>query len=239
MIERVFAASKDAALLAWVLQIVVREGVIGGSSRAYKNEVRPLVPHRSTRSPDARNSQILQLLIKLFSSLPEPDYFSICQCFVYLNDPALASHLLATLLSLSAPSTSTTTVTDENILTAYQIAFDLAETATQEFLEVVRATLKGVETAEAAPADSPRARVISILSGEESIKLYLEFLYRNNHADLLILKGTKVRWFTGPHFDLQRADPVPLGTGRSRVAQLDLPLGSDVYERVRERGHDV
>ena len=32
----------------------------------------------------------------------------------------------------------------------------------------------------------------SILTGQESIKLYLEFLKRNNHADLLILKHTKV-----------------------------------------------
>lgn len=40
VLERVFEATKDVALLEWVLQIVVREGVIGGSSRAYKNEVR-------------------------------------------------------------------------------------------------------------------------------------------------------------------------------------------------------
>ncbi|KAL8279340.1 hypothetical protein RQP46_008152 [Phenoliferia psychrophenolica] len=187
VIERVFTKSQDATLLAWILQIVVREGVIGGSSRAYKSEV-------------------LELLIRLFSSLPAPDYFSICQCFVYLNDPKLASTLLATLLNLEGPSTSTAiaspAASDENILTAYQIAFDLAETATQEFLEVVRATLKGPDAAAAAPVDpaapvaaapldSPRSRVVSILSGEESIKLYLEFLYRNNHADLLILKGTK------------------------------------------------
>lgn len=86
-------------------------------------------------------------------------------------------------------------------MTAYQIAFDLAETATQEFLEVVRTSLKGVEAAveegaETTPKEGAqlhRERVVAILSGEESIKLYLEFLYRNNHADLLILKGTKAR----------------------------------------------
>jgi 26S proteasome regulatory subunit N2 len=31
-----------------------------------------------------------------------------------------------------------------------------------------------------------------ILSGEKSIRLYLEFLQKNNHADLRILKNTKV-----------------------------------------------
>lgn len=39
--------------------------------------------------------------------------------------------------------------------------------------------------------DSFVERARDILTGEESIKLYLEFLYRNNRADLLILKQTK------------------------------------------------
>ena len=163
--------------------------------------------------------QILQLLIKLFESLPSPDYFSITQCFVYLNDPSLASSLLTSLLKLDTP---TETPDDDAVLTAYQIAFDLAETATQEFLQFVRTALAPTDAAEA-PAAAPaptggegdattpaapapasdaqaaqpkegaellRERVVTILSGEESIKLYLEFLYRNNKADLLILKST-------------------------------------------------
>ncbi|SCV74944.1 BQ2448_7973 [Microbotryum intermedium] len=180
VIERIFAQTKNAELLEWILQIVVREGVISGSSRAYK-------------------TQVLNLLLRLFNSLPSPDYFSVTQCFVYLNDPSLASDLLSSLLCLS--STSPTEPSEEAILTAYQIAFDLAETATQEFLETVRNSLTTpTATAEAASieASAPkegkelhRERVISILTGEETIKLYLEFLYRNNHADLLILKGTK------------------------------------------------
>ena len=117
VIERVFKATQDSSLLSWVLQLVVREGVIAGSSRAYKNEV-------------------LHLLIALFSSPAQPDYFSITQCFVYLNDPALASALLAQLLQLSPadPSSSTSGPSKDDVLTAYQIGFDLAETATQEFL---------------------------------------------------------------------------------------------------------
>lgn len=41
--------------------------------------------------------------------------------------------------------------------------------------------------------DTPFQKIKSILSGEESIRLHLEFLYRNNHTDLLILKNTKVK----------------------------------------------
>ncbi|GAA5825993.1 hypothetical protein JCM11251_000081 [Rhodosporidiobolus azoricus] len=198
VVQRVFDKTKDAELLKWILEIVVREGIaVGGQSRSYKNE-------------------ILHLLIKLFESLSSPDYFSITQCFVYLNDPTLASSLLTTLLhlgpassSLSSGAAAASTPSDEAILTAYQIAFDLAETATQEFLQVVSTSLAptpaapatGVE-GEAAPAAADvqpaektgaelhRERVVSILSGEESIKLYLEFLYRNNKSDMLILKGT-------------------------------------------------
>ncbi|GAA5821812.1 hypothetical protein JCM3770_002901 [Rhodotorula araucariae] len=182
VVQRIFDQTKDASLLEWILHIVVREGVaVGGQSKGYKNE-------------------ILQLLIKLFESLPSPDYFSITQCFVYLNDPSLASALLTSLLKLDTP---TETPADDAVLTAYQIAFDLAETARQEFLQFVRTSLAApappaaAEGEAAAEADKPkegaelhRERVIAILSGEESIKLYLEFLYRNNKSDLLILKNT-------------------------------------------------
>ncbi|GAA6036531.1 hypothetical protein JCM8097_003550 [Rhodosporidiobolus ruineniae] len=187
VVERVFGKTKDAALLQWILEIVVRESIqVGGQSRSYKNE-------------------ILHLLIKLFESLPSPDYFSITQCHVYLNDPSLSSALLSSLLSLD--STTSSEVPEDKVLTAYQIAFDLAETATQEFLNVVRSSVAppspaapAVEGEAAAPAPAVegqkkgaelhRERLAVILSGEESIKLYLEFLYRNNKSDMLILKGT-------------------------------------------------
>jgi 26S proteasome regulatory subunit N2 len=38
---------------------------------------------------------------------------------------------------------------------------------------------------------TPIDKIRHILTGELSVKLYLEFLYRNNKADLLILKNTK------------------------------------------------
>ena len=175
VVERVFNATQDPTLLEWVLQVVVREGVVAGSGTVYKN-------------------QVLHLLIKLFTSLPSPDYFSITQCFVYLNDPSLASALLSSLASLG--STTTAPVSDEQVLIAYQIAFDLAETANQGFLEVVRNELTGENPTGAEMVVEGtalhRQRIVAILTGEESIRLYLEFLYKNNHADLLILKGTKV-----------------------------------------------
>ncbi|GAA5990775.1 hypothetical protein JCM11641_002034 [Rhodosporidiobolus odoratus] len=189
VVRRIFSSTSDASLLDWILDIVIREGVVGGASREYKSE-------------------ILHLLIELFSTTSNPDYFAISQCHVYLNDATLASALLTSLLHLGpASSTSTPESSSEPdetaILTAYQIAFDLAETATQEFLQLVRSSLAPatesalVEGEAPAPAQAKegkevhRERVVSILSGEESIRLQLEFLYRNNKTDMLLLKGTK------------------------------------------------
>jgi 26S proteasome regulatory subunit N2 len=192
----------------------------------------------------SRFAQILNLLIKLFSSVPSRDYFAITQCFVYLNDPSLASSLLSELLNLSS-SEKTAEPEEEKVLTAYQIAFDLAETATQEFLQVVRSSLSPASAAapdpfqpvsesaeilaartttegEAKKEDSTttshRERIIAILSGEESIKLYLEFLYRNNHADLLILKNTMVSGKTSHHVLFSTAETDDLTSSSSQGA---------------------
>lgn len=85
---------------------------------------------------------------------------------------------------------------------AFQIAFDIEENATQEYLQKVLNGLPvpikpaegAMETDDAKalpPADDALAKIRTIVSGELSVKLYLEFLHRNNHADLLILKNTK------------------------------------------------
>ncbi|GAA5797348.1 armadillo-type protein [Helicostylum pulchrum] len=134
-------------------------------------------------------NQVLRLLVELYKTLESPDYISISQCLVHLNDPSSCADMLKSLIEKK----------DE--LMAYQISFDLEENATQEFLSKVSQELP-VEpvvteestgsTEEAKPKnDTPFQKIKSILSGEESIRLHLEFLYRNNHTDLLILKNTK------------------------------------------------
>ena len=133
-------------------------------------------------------NEVLRLLVDLYKTLENPDYISISQCLVHLNDPASCAEMLKSLVDRK----------DE--LMAYQISFDLEENATQEFLSKVSADLPvepETEKTEAAAEeekpknDTPFKKIKSILSGEESIRLHLEFLYRNNHTDLLILKNTK------------------------------------------------
>ncbi|KAH8555091.1 armadillo-type protein [Umbelopsis sp. PMI_123] len=137
-------------------------------------------------------NQVLRLLVKLYQNLDEPDYVSVSQCLVHLNDPAACSDMLKTLVTKN---------TDESLLMAYQIAFDLEESATQDFLLKVIQDLPATQKPEGNEMDTDDApidpnndrfsKIKTILSGEESIKLYLEFLYRKNHTDLLILKNTK------------------------------------------------
>lgn len=92
-------------------------------------------------------------------------------------------------------------------LVAMQIAFDLEDNATQEFLNKVMSALPSasaavvrsdaMDTGESAPLitadtiDPIFTKLHKILSGEVSIALKLEFLHRNNQTDLLILTGSK------------------------------------------------
>lgn len=156
-------------------------------------------------------TEILRLILDLLNDIPNPDFFAIARCVVYLNSDEVASRMLQTLV-VNADRTS--------IANAYQIAFDLYDNGTQEFLGKVLASLpsgaatKKDETAEKAgdseesqplaksqPDEEEEAmpekvakvyrNIRSILDGSQTIRLNTEFLYRNNRADMSIL--TKVR----------------------------------------------
>lgn len=71
--------------------------------------------------------QILRLILDLLNDneIPNPDYFSIAKCVVYLNQHSLASKLVRQLIQQGD---------DKSRATAFQISFDLYENGTQEFL---------------------------------------------------------------------------------------------------------
>ncbi|KAI9248920.1 armadillo-type protein [Sporodiniella umbellata] len=136
-------------------------------------------------------NEVLRLLVSLYKTLEKPDYISISQCLVHLDDAQSCAELLKSLIE------------KDNELMAYQISFDLEENATQKFLSKVSSGLpsepvveetkdeNAMEVEEKPKNDTPIKKIKSILTGQESIRLHLEFLYRNNHTDLLILKNTK------------------------------------------------
>ena len=193
-------------------------------------------------------NDVLKILVKLYRNLDVPDFVSMTQCLIFLDDAQSVAEVLDRLTRSS----------DENTLMAYQIAFDLYESASQQFLSRVLQALQtsapipaliasinkvaanastsstettvaansGVEKMEtdeqtsASPqtetaneSSAPKTEIpvpkkedlteeekqrqnrleklAVILSGETTIGLELQFLIRNNHSDLLILKGTK------------------------------------------------
>ncbi|KAK3385414.1 armadillo-type protein [Podospora didyma] len=164
-----------------------------------------VVQERSLRT------EILRLILDLLNDIPNPDYFAIAKCVVYLDSDEEASALLGQLVAKEDKHATAI---------AYQIAFDLYDNGTQEFLaKVIKSLpsgeppkksepapeaedaaeseplLKNEETPEedALPEEAAKAyrNIRSILDGSKAIKLNLEFLYRNNHTDSSILN--KVR----------------------------------------------
>ncbi|XP_077229814.1 26S proteasome non-ATPase regulatory subunit 1 homolog A-like [Tasmannia lanceolata] len=73
--------------------------------------------------------EVLRLLVKIYQRLPSPDYLSICQCLMFLDEPEGVATILEKLLQSNNK--------DEALL-AFQIAFDLVENEYQSFLLNVR-----------------------------------------------------------------------------------------------------
>ncbi|KAF8847037.1 26S proteasome regulatory complex, non-ATPase subcomplex, Rpn2/Psmd1 subunit [Acephala macrosclerotiorum] len=130
----------------------------------------------------ALRTEILKLILNLLNEIPTPDYFSIAKCAVYLDQDEQASEMLQ---KLTAKGDITSTAT------AYQIAFDLYDNGTQEFLAKVIKSLPTEPEGTEQIQETTISRIRKILNGSETIRLNLEFLYRNNHTDLSILN--KVR----------------------------------------------
>jgi len=144
---------------------------------------------------------VLRLLVKLHNQMSVPDYIRISECLVFLNDAPSVADILKTLLQSKE---------DDRCLLAFQIAFDLVNNSTQQFLTNVLNELPKKEgtVPSSEPADSmdveksAEAKAVdifadrvdklrTILSGEKTISLALDFLFRNNNTDMLILKNTK------------------------------------------------
>lgn len=77
-------------------------------------------------------NKVLRVLVKIYMNLEKPDFINVCQCLIFLDDPQAVSDILEKL------------VKEENLLMAYQICFDLYESASQQFLSSVIQNLRTV-----------------------------------------------------------------------------------------------
>ncbi|KAJ4841738.1 26S proteasome non-ATPase regulatory subunit 1 A, partial [Turnera subulata] len=73
--------------------------------------------------------EVLHLLVDVYQKLPSPDYLSICQCLMFLDEPEGVASILEKLLRSD---------NKDDALLAFQIAFDLVENEHQAFLLNVR-----------------------------------------------------------------------------------------------------
>jgi len=106
-------------------------------------------------------SQLLRTLVRLYRSLTTPDYVQMVQCLIFLDEPLAVADILE---KLSAGS-------NNDALMAYQIAFDLYESATQQFLSRVLSAIQKTapsvkESSVVTPADSEE----KMQEGEEKVE---------------------------------------------------------------------
>jgi 26S proteasome regulatory subunit N2 len=99
-------------------------------------------------------NEILRLILELLNDIPNPDYFAIARCVVYLDQHAMASNMIKQLIKKGD---------GKSLAIAYQLSFDLYENGTQEFLQKVMDELpeeeeeKPAESDENAAPSTPRA----------------------------------------------------------------------------------
>ncbi|KAL6971074.1 26S proteasome non-ATPase regulatory subunit 1 A [Sarracenia purpurea var. burkii] len=92
--------------------------------------------------------EVLRLLVKVHQKLPSPDYLSICQCLMFLDEPVGVASILEKLLRSE---------NKDDALLAFQIAFDLVENEHQAFLLNVRNLLSSAKSQPSEPVQQVSA----------------------------------------------------------------------------------
>ncbi|KAK6122822.1 hypothetical protein DH2020_043436 [Rehmannia glutinosa] len=98
---------------------------------------------------------VLRLLVKIYQQLPSPDYLSICQRLMFLDEPEGVASILEKLLRSE---------NEDDALLAFQIAFDLVENEHQAFLLKVRDQLPSAKSKPLEPVQPGSAQSDSVQS---------------------------------------------------------------------------
>ncbi|KAK6122778.1 hypothetical protein DH2020_043476 [Rehmannia glutinosa] len=101
------------------------------------------------------NIVVLRLLVKIYQQLPSPDYLSICQRLMFLDEPEGVASILEKLLRSE---------NEDDALLAFQIAFDLVENEHQAFLLKVRDQLPSAKSQPLEPVHPGSAQPDSVQS---------------------------------------------------------------------------
>ncbi|OHS97551.1 Proteasome/cyclosome repeat family protein [Tritrichomonas foetus] len=129
------------------------------------------------------DSKYRQSLLKTFVDFASDncDKFQLSQLHHALRDPLRVAELLITLKNSSD---------SDNWLLAYQIAFELAENASQKFRQDVITNLN-LEFRENETKEAIVKNLENILQRKILLDLYLQFLFKNNKTDIHIIVALK------------------------------------------------
>ncbi|KAJ2702652.1 proteasome regulatory particle base subunit, partial [Coemansia spiralis] len=170
MFERCFATGEYVQVIGIAIETrrldVLERALVSGDTQsllAYvQRECIDLI--RSIRV----QGDVQELLFKVHMQYEAPDYEAVCLCLSKLNHPQRTAAILGELAADAS---------EDMVLAAYQIAFELEANATQEFTKAVVAEL-AAHSGEDNSGDAgslATERLISILRGDETRKLHLDF----------------------------------------------------------------
>jgi 26S proteasome regulatory subunit N2 len=128
------------------------------------------------------------MILLIYQNKPQGfglDYYKIAKCQFHLGLPESTSILLEKLIS----NDSAEYLEAEHYLQAFQIAFDLVDKENQTYTSKVIQHLN--ERQEACTQKTRLAQLLKILKGEIKDRLYLQFLKKNNHTDMLLISKIK------------------------------------------------
>lgn len=169
IVESILAGSVQPSLAIGISLEARRLDLV---EKMMREEDYEFVLNASIRLVDNRNFRIkvLRMLSQHLFEREKQDYVLLTKIIIILDDPELAISLFHKL--------------EDKPAVAYQVAFDLVATASQELLE---------KTAQAFNTSGRRwhARIVRILSGVPTCDLEVTFLERHNHADQTVLSRTK------------------------------------------------
>jgi len=163
----------------------VREAIENSRDIEEKLSYTFTIAQNIVRSNKSFRNEILRLLLLIYEGKHGGnfDYYKIVKCQFFLNIPEACAILLSRLIQSSSDDQ------ESNYLVAYQIAFDVLDNENQNFTKKV---MEGLEVKDGDAVQAQRLKQLkAILTGEIRDRLYLQFLKKNNHCDMLLL--TKIK----------------------------------------------
>ena len=160
---------------------------------------------------------VLKVLVQIYSNLANPDYVNVVQCLIYLDEPEQVAVVLENLirsdnclmafqlgLDLYESATQQFLLKVKNLLKALitvpQPMDTGMDTASSSEVSIDQIKLEKLDEHMVTEGKTKLSedlkayieKLLVILSGEVTINANMQFLIKNNHSDMLVLKTIKV-----------------------------------------------